>query len=203
MADQRQWYKLWVSCLDDQAWEDLSLEDWARLVRLHAWIARHGESGRVTVNEPCKALQTVLRVGDWRAVTSTVTRFPGILIQCDARTPSLAIITVRKWRKYQEDSSTERMRKHRARRQDQRDDSVPSPSVTCDGPEERRGEERRGTPSVVPPVTHTEPDLTQLAYHQSRRHTIEQTRRGNGQRIWRCWGVEGQHSGICAEGILE
>ena len=58
-------------------------------------------------------------------------------------------------------------------------------------------------PSVVSPQANAQANPTQLAYHQSRRHVVEETTRGNGQRIWRCWGSEGKSRGICAEGVLE
>ena len=58
-------------------------------------------------------------------------------------------------------------------------------------------------PSVGSLVT-SEPDTSQLAYHRNRRHVIERATRSNGQRIWRCWGVDdGRGGGICAEGLLE
>ena len=40
------------------------------------------------------------------------------------------------------------------------------------------------------------------AWHVSRSHKVEMTTRGNGHRIWRCWGPPG-HAGMCAEGKQE
>lgn len=127
MGDQLRWWKLWTSALGDPSLEALTLEDWARWARLGALTTTHGDHGRYHACYPARALVATLRVGGhegssrhgsawcWKTLLATLRRLPGLVVVEDGSGKSRSLtITWTNWRKYQEDSSTQRMRTWRA-----------------------------------------------------------------------------------------
>lgn len=106
MADQRPWWKLWVSALTDADLEALSLEDWARWARLCTYIKMHGEGGRLVVRYPAAALSDLFRYTSggrpwggphgsrqalWEHLLTTLQRLPGVLVELAHGAPPLPL----------------------------------------------------------------------------------------------------------------
>ena len=170
MADQRPWWKLWVTALSDDDLEALTLEDWARWARLGAHLKAHGEGGAMTCRRPGRALAKLWRSPRWKSLLAIAQRLPGVSVEPiengPAGTPDAVTIRMKNWKKYQEDSSTERTRKWRqkhafgdaptpSRRDAHQPSPRPSPERACDGRSDDVEEKRREIDS--PPVTVTTP----------------------------------------------
>ena len=114
MADLRPWYKLWVSCLTDPDLQNLSLDDWARWVRLGVFIKAHGTNGKLIVKAPFTAILQLLHVTDPVTLRGKLGAFPHLKTRND---PDMLHIEIEfeNWHKYQVDSSAARVRKHRAK----------------------------------------------------------------------------------------
>jgi len=117
MADMRPWYKLWVSCLSDPDLQNLSLEDWARWVRLGVFIKAHGTNGKLIVRAPFTALLNLFCVTDEGALRGKLGALPHLKTRNDPDMLQLHI-EFENWHKYQVDSSASRVRKHRAKSND-------------------------------------------------------------------------------------
>lgn len=120
MADQRPWWKLWVSALGDDDLESLTLENWARWARLGAHLKLHGEGGAMTCRRPGRALAKLWRTPRWESMLALARTLPGVFIEVVSTDPDGAPNTVRigmkNWKKYQEDNSAERTRNYRNRK---------------------------------------------------------------------------------------
>jgi len=167
MADQGKWYKLWCSALDDQDLENLSLENWARWVRLGAYIKKHGKGGRLIFKSPATALQNIFRVTSFDGLINIIKVLPNYALNIQleggkethlegkipsSHLPSLVTnanvtykIKCHNWYKYQGDMSVDRMRKHRAK-----NSSHVTPNVTAQEETRSRGEERIKDKDVKP-----------------------------------------------------
>jgi hypothetical protein len=80
VADQGKWFKLWCSSLEDQALENMELDEWARWARFGTYIKRHGHAGEIEVNAPCRALQNLFRLNSYYEVLSSILKMPNIII---------------------------------------------------------------------------------------------------------------------------
>lgn len=180
MADQRPWFKLWNSALSDSDLEALSLEDWARWARLGAYVKMHGEAGSIRLPFDGQSLRSVLRVSPqlgssrgWESLISTLRVLPGVEVQLagDGK-GQVATVSFRNWKKYQDDTSRERMRalrdRHRRGDGDERHTVTP-PTVTSssesDGVEERRGRRESPYPLTGTSITANRFDLPPEAFH--------------------------------------
>ncbi len=119
MADLRPWYKLWVSCLSDPDLQNLSLEDWARWVRLGVFIKAHGTNGKLIVKAPFTSLLQLLHVTDPVTLMCKLGLLPHVKT-CNDPDMLQVIIEFENWYKYQVDSSASRVRKFRAKSNDLR-----------------------------------------------------------------------------------
>ncbi len=121
MADQGRWFKLWCSALQDPDLLNLSLEDFARWCILGCLIKVHGSDGNLRVQPPATLLQQAFRVATFEDVIACIARFPHVQIRRDGGSDDdvtmPVTVTFDNWRKYQVDSSAERMRAKRARDQ--------------------------------------------------------------------------------------
>jgi hypothetical protein len=122
MSDQGKWFKLWESALNDQDLENLDLDNWARWARMGLYMKKHGNDGRLVIKYPGRALQTVLRVGDFEAVLRIVKLLPGYYVEeiknetVNVTVASVSFsITSQNWAKFQGDFSSDRVRKFRRR----------------------------------------------------------------------------------------
>jgi len=142
MADQRPWWKLWVSALSDDDLMALSLEDFARWAMLGAHLKLHGEGGSMTCSRPGQALAKLWRVSGhalatastsprWEACLAVARRLPGVVVEVITTSPDglpeSIRVSMKNWKKYQEDSSAERTKEWR-RRQRERDGTSSSHS---------------------------------------------------------------------------
>lgn len=117
MADQGQWFKLWIGADDDPDLGNLSLEDFGRWCRLGLYLKKHGTNGTIAIKCPALPLQQRFRVSSFQDVVSLLHKFPN----CDAvrsdennvAGETILTVTWRNWTKYQGDLSTSRVRKYR------------------------------------------------------------------------------------------
>ena len=155
MADQGRWFKLWAGALSDPDLSNLSLEDFGRWAKFGVYLKVHGTDGALRLAPPSRALQALLDLPSFEAVTTRLALFPNCEIRRDDANDEAhdSVVTVRwlNWRKYQVDSSAERQRRYRHRQ---------AFGVTTKkrGDEKRRDEKRREekrtnpkTPPIVPP----------------------------------------------------
>lgn len=120
MADQRPWLKLWKSAYTDSQLTRLSLDDQARWFRLLLFVGLNGEHGTVLLRGHERDALTLFWTTSQprgthmlKRVTTILDRMPGVTWSDEH---DGLRITFTKWAKYQEDSSAERMRKHRFHR---------------------------------------------------------------------------------------
>ena len=145
MADQGQWFKLWVGADDDPDLGNLSLEDFGRWCRLGIYLKKHGTNGTVSIKDPALPLQQRFRVESFEAVLEVLARFPNCTANAvrEERTNStvsletILTVSLDNWAKYQGDFSTYRTRKFRQMKRSKR------------RREERREEEKRIPPTSV------------------------------------------------------
>lgn len=117
MADRGVWFKLWGICLNDQGLQNLSLENWARWVRLGVYIKVHGKNGKVKFKSPFNAILDLFRCTSITDVEGLLPSFPHIEILWSDVTDGVPLqleVKYKNWHKYQCDSSLLRVRKHRA-----------------------------------------------------------------------------------------
>lgn len=135
MADQGQWFKLWVGADDDPDLGNLSLEDFGRWCRFGIYLKKHGRGGQVVIKEPALPLQQRFRVSSFEEVVSLLKRFPNCHVtemqDSNVSTETTLTVSFSNWLKYQGDYSTARVRKFREMKRSKRRG------------EERRGEEKR------------------------------------------------------------
>lgn len=174
MADQRPWWKLWVSALSDDDLQSLSLEDWARWAMLGAHLKLHGEGGAMTCRRPGRALAKLWRTPRWDSLLGIARRLPGVVVKVHEGPeddPACVVISMPNWKKYQDDTSRERMRnlRERAKSGDGRnrhisdDERRHTTTGRSDGVEEKRGESP--LPPAGPSVTANRFDLPPEAFH--------------------------------------
>lgn len=148
MADQGRWFKLWCSSLNDIDIENLSLEDYARWVKLALLVKQQGDAGTLHISSPAFSLQNIFRVTSFEEALKCVRHMPNVVSEeiksrreNDASHVTSVIVTFKNWRKYQHDSSAERMR--RKRKRDAKSDALRG--------EEKRGEQKRREITPLPP----------------------------------------------------
>lgn len=135
MSDQGRWFKLWVSALSDPDLSNLGIDDFGRWCKLGAYMKAHGTDGTLKILPPARTLCAYMQVVTMEELLACISRFPNCQIRHDdgvtINVTNAFSVTWRNWRKYQVDSSAERMRRKRYR------DAV---DVT---PKKRREEKRR------------------------------------------------------------
>jgi hypothetical protein len=135
MSDQSKWLKLWESALTDPHLENLSLEDWARYVRLMLYIKCHGHLGRIQIPEPFKAIKNLFRVESIDQINAVLKSFPNLdcyIVPCNDKTCVTLHLHFSNWYKYQIDSSAHRVKRWRAKvtQQKRREESNDSSSTS-------------------------------------------------------------------------
>lgn len=117
MADRGVWFKLWGISLNDQGLQNLSLENWARWVRLGVYTKVHGKNGKMKFRAPFNALLDLFRCTAITDIEGLLPSFPHVEILWSDVTNGVPLqleIKFHNWYKYQHDSSLLRVRKHRA-----------------------------------------------------------------------------------------
>ena len=136
MADQKRWFKVWVSILDDPHFQELPLEDIGRWALLGALTAFVGTRGRLRTPPTARRLRETLRVNGSTPLKLVLERLPSVLFEEGKNRDADCCVTWKNWLKYQRDATaSERMKRLRSKRRG----------------EEKRGEERKMTPLKPPP----------------------------------------------------
>ena len=141
MADQKKWFKVWTSILDDPHFQELSLEDIGAWVLLGAMTAKVGNRGVLAVPGAGRRLREVVRADSMERVEALFRRLPSVHFGEAEHANGERAVTWKNWRKYQEDSSiAQRVARLRSK---------------------RRGEEIRGEESSNPPIAPPASELPQ------------------------------------------
>jgi hypothetical protein len=150
MADQLRWFKVWTSAATDADLRALSLENFARWVLFGLYVREHGDQGSLTLSRP--AVEVVLRLrirsrtpqqSRWSCLIKLLKTFPNMTVKGDDDTVT---VTFDNWRKYQEETSWQRMREYRQRRNADRNADRNDPRNESDA--RTRGD---GTVTPLPP----------------------------------------------------
>lgn len=134
MSDQAKWLKLWESALTDAHLENLSLDNWARYIRLMLYVKCHGHLGTIKFPEPYRAIMNLFRVDSIEMIKAVLVTFPHVNYKLDCVNGETSVtlnIHIQNWYKYQIDSSAHRVRKWRAKvtQQKRREESNDSSSL--------------------------------------------------------------------------
>jgi len=120
MSDQKKWFKVWTSIIDDPDFEEMSLEDIGRWTLLGASTALNGSKGVLQVPGEGKHLCRLIRVSSFNDAKTVISRLPKVVLNChDVRT-----VTFSNWLKYQVDDSSKRqeMSRSKKRREEKREE---------------------------------------------------------------------------------
>ena len=135
MADQKRWFKVWVSILDDPHFQELSLEDIGRWTLLGAMTAFVGNRDQIASPNASRRLREVLRVESEAALRDAIQRLPSVAVEEGKNSERTFVVTWRNWHKYQKDAmAAQRMKTLRSKRRGEEEEkkkrklSPPSPS---------------------------------------------------------------------------
>ena len=131
MADSGRWFKLWCSSVGDPDLDSLDIADFGRWAKLGAYIKEHGSDGEITLTEPARVIVSMLQLSSFQGVIDAARRFKNVTVSIETNEPVSIFIKYENWFKYQGDFSTDRVRKHRAKKAE---------NETA----KKRGEEKRG-----------------------------------------------------------
>ena len=151
MSDQGKWWKLWLSALDDDDLENLSIHEWFAWARLACHIKGHGKNGRIVLRKPGTRVVQLMRVEDFDSAINMIKRFPNVEFETPqnetVRETVEYIVKFKNWNKYSGDYSYERVKKFR------KNETVED-SQNETRQEEKRGEEKRRVfiPPTIPEV---------------------------------------------------
>jgi hypothetical protein len=110
MSDQGKWFKVWTSILTDSGIQNLELENIGRWCLFGAYMKLHGNKGKLSLVEPERSLQNLLRVTTFDSLKQQIKNLPNVTI--DDRHN---LVTIKNWHKFQIDSSKYRMKQKRIR----------------------------------------------------------------------------------------
>ena len=141
MADQKRWFKVWVSILDDPHFQELSLEDIGRWTLLGAMTAFVGNRGQITSPNGSRRLREVLRVDNEMALRDAIQRLPSVAVEEGKNAERTFVVTWRNWHKYQKDAmAAQRMKALRLKRREEenktriRKEELPTPTPSSSSP---------------------------------------------------------------------
>jgi hypothetical protein len=80
MADLGQWWKLWVSALDDPDLDNLDISDFGRWAKFGAFVKAQGTSGQVILRPPARKLCAMFQVANFEQVLEALLRLPKIIV---------------------------------------------------------------------------------------------------------------------------
>lgn len=136
MADGGSWFKLWCSALDDEALDNLPIEDFGRWAKLGAYVKRHGQAGSIVLRPPSRTLLAMLQLPTFEAMLHFFSMLPNVA--CSVSGETIATVSFNNWQRYQGDLSTSRVHRFRARETVQK------------RREEKREDQKRTTPPTPP-----------------------------------------------------
>ena len=141
MADQKRWFKLWHTILDDDDILSLLPADRWAFAALGCYLVVHGRSGRIVIS-PRNAALAVAFGCQPETVLSTLKRLPHVLVEEGQNDNGKIIVIMKNWSKYQKDSTSYKRLKRWRDNDDKRR-----------GEERRREEKRKDIPPLVPQGT--------------------------------------------------
>ncbi len=111
MADQKRWFKVWTTIINDPSFLSLEVSELGRWTILGAWIAMHGNNGKITTS--LIALSLVLRC-ELNSVLGMIKNLPGIVFEKTQNDNGTIVVIMENWAKYQKDSTSyERLKRWR------------------------------------------------------------------------------------------
>lgn len=123
MADQKKWFKVWASILNDDQFNNTDLVNIGRWCRLGALICQQGENGKMRVVPPAKIMLAWFEVDSITALKSALSVLPNVSVECSAGGTlddnGSFFVIMKNWRKYQVDSTIyERIKRLRRKRRE-------------------------------------------------------------------------------------
>lgn len=116
VADQKRWFKVWTTIALDPTFLSLPVECIGRWTLLGAWIAAHGQNGRITAST--EAIRHALRIGS-RVVKDAILELPHVTLEEGIDDNASITVIMSNWSKYQLDSTGyERLKRHRNKAND-------------------------------------------------------------------------------------
>jgi len=131
VADLSRWFKLWCAAVHDPDLDNLDIADFGRWAKLGAIIKEQGTNGKIKIISPARLMCASLQVASFEHLVETIKKLPNIIVSNETLGNVLFTIEFRNWLKYQEDISTDRVRKFRSK-------NVSNETA------KKRGEEKRG-----------------------------------------------------------
>ncbi len=117
MADNKKWFKVWTTILNDEGFEELSNELVGIWARLGARTALIGTAGQCRFNSKASFVR-FLKCKTFEEGVTMVTKLPNLTVTTPPKNDNDTYVVTQftKWRKYQEDTTTyERQRRYRER----------------------------------------------------------------------------------------
>jgi uncharacterized phage protein (TIGR02220 family) len=148
VADQKRWFKVWTSILDNPDFQEMDLQDIGRWVLLGASTALNGDEGRLKVPGSGKHLIHLLRVSTLEEAFAAINRLGNLTIEEGTNGTPTAIVTWRNWNKYQVDSTyvqRQKMSRSKRRREEKRKEEKKNPPTPLDSLKPKKG------PAKLPP----------------------------------------------------
>ena len=120
MADQKRWFKVWTSILDDPHFQELSLEDIGRWTLVGAMLAGVGSGGRLRSPAGARRLREVLRTDNIGTLKLALSRLPNVHVEEGKCDNGDFTVTMDKWSYYQVDRTVgERVKRLRSKRREE------------------------------------------------------------------------------------
>ena len=142
MADNGKWFKLWCSAVHDPSLDNLSIADFGRWAKLGAVIKEQGTAGKIIIKHPARMMCAVMQVDSFNDLINCINKLPNINVSSETLESVSYLIEFRNWAKYQDNLSTERVRKFR-------DKNTQMKHPKKRGEEKRREEKRREEKRVI------------------------------------------------------
>ena len=115
MADNGRWFKLWCCSISDPSLDNLSIENFGRWAKLGAYIKEHGTDGELILTEPSRKVVSMMQLSTFQDVILCVQNFPNVTVSPVTNTSVSYLIKYENWYKYQGDYSYNRVKKFRAK----------------------------------------------------------------------------------------
>ena len=131
MSDQKKWFKVWASILNDPKFQSIRLDDMARWMLLGAMICQQGENGKLTIIMPANWIFPLFRVTSIEDLKVCILRLPHVQIQGPINDKGDFIVLMQNWYKYQVDTThTDRQKRARYKKRGEEKRSLTSTSTS-------------------------------------------------------------------------